>query len=110
KAIPGVQLVISLPASERAEDAANAEEVGGEHGAAALERLKNIVGRSAEQWRSANSEESFEIVRRRLFEPADANTLATIATISKSVVEYYQKHHAEFPAEVTDVEYANRIR
>ncbi|BDH57802.1 DUF499 domain-containing protein [Tsukamurella sp. PLM1] len=110
KAIPGVQLVISLPASERNEDAANAEEVGGEHGAAALERLKNIVGRSAEQWRSANSEESFEIVRRRLFEPADANTLATIATISKSVVEYYQKHHGEFPAEVTDVEYANRIR
>lgn len=110
KAIPGVQLVVSLPASENNADAANAEEVGGEHGAAALERLKNIVGRTAEQWRPANSEESFEIVRRRLFEPADAATLGTIATIAKSMVEYYRKHNSDFPTEVTDIEYANRIR
>src|SRR5580704_240244 len=65
-------LVISLPASDTtgsphtlAEDV----EVGGERGRAALDRLRNAVGRVESSWRPASAEEGFEIVRRRLFEP-----------------------------------------
>ena len=65
-------LVISLPASERSGLAAHAAEdveVGGERGRAALDRLRNAVGRVEASWRPASAEEGFEIVRRRLFEP-----------------------------------------
>ena len=65
-------LVISLPASDtdgsphaRVDDV----EVGGERGRAALDRLRNVVGRVESSWRPASAEEGFEIVRRRLFEP-----------------------------------------
>jgi hypothetical protein len=39
------------------------------HAREALERLRNVVGRVESSWRPATAEESFEIVRRRLFEP-----------------------------------------
>lgn len=65
-------LVISLPASQSADlPHAQAEdvEVGGVRGREALDRLANVVGRVESSWRPATAEESFEIVRRRLFEP-----------------------------------------
>ena len=46
-------------------------EVGGERGRAALNRLRNAVGRVDASWHPATAEEGFEIVRRRLFEPLD---------------------------------------
>src|SRR5690554_1940667 len=64
-------LVISLPASDTAgspHTQADDIEVGGERGRAALDRLRNAVGRVESSWRPASPEESFEIVRRRLFE------------------------------------------
>ena len=66
-------LVISLPASDTAGSPhAQAEdvEVGGQRGREALDRLRNVVGRVESSWRPASAEEGFEIVRRRLFEPA----------------------------------------
>jgi predicted AAA+ superfamily ATPase len=54
-------LVVSIPASDI--------EIGGERGKDALVRIKNAIGRVESPWRPATSEESFEIVRRRLFEP-----------------------------------------
>ncbi len=65
-------LVVSLPASDYAGSPhaqADDVEVGGERGRAALDRLRNAVGRIEASWRPASAEESFEIVRRRLFEP-----------------------------------------
>ena len=38
-------------------------------GRAALSRLRNVIGRVESSWRPASAEESFEIVRRRLFQP-----------------------------------------
>ena len=65
RAVEGALLVVSIPASDI--------EVGGEGGRAALERLKNVIGRVESSWRPASAEEGFEIVRRRLFDdlPAD---------------------------------------
>ena len=65
-------LVISLPASDTTGSphaVADDVEVGGERGRAALDRLRNAVGRVEASWRPASAEEGFEIVRRRLFEP-----------------------------------------
>ena len=65
-------LVISLPASDTAASPhaqADDEEVGGIRGRTALSRLRNVVGRVESSWAPASTEESFEIVRRRLFEP-----------------------------------------
>src|SRR5207245_7514571 len=65
-------LVVSLPASDtQTSPHAQADdvEVGGERGRAALDRLRNAVGRVEASWRPASAEEGFEIVRRRLFEP-----------------------------------------
>ena len=65
-------LVISLPASDTTgspHTQTDDIEVGGERGRAALDRLRNAVGRVESSWRPASAEEGFEIVRRRLFEP-----------------------------------------
>jgi hypothetical protein len=64
--------VISLPASDTSGSPhiqANNAEVGGVRGREALDRLRNVIGRLESSWRPATAEESFEIVRRRLFEP-----------------------------------------
>src|SRR6266581_4214431 len=68
KAAQHCLLVISLPASDSS-DHTDDVEVGGQRGREALNRLGNVVGRVESAWRPASAEESFEIVRRRLFEP-----------------------------------------
>ncbi|WP_072804385.1 DUF499 domain-containing protein [Rhodococcoides yunnanense] len=113
KAVKGIQVVISIPASydNRVDsDEINDEEVGGENGREALARLKSIVGRTADHWLPANPQESFEIVRRRIFVAPDGDTLAKISSISKALVEYYRKYHSEFPSQTTDLDYVDRIK
>ncbi|MFW0796184.1 Swt1 family HEPN domain-containing protein [Gordonia sp. CPCC 205515] len=113
KATKGIQVVISIPASydnRPDQDEINDEEVGGENGRAALARLKSIVGRTADHWLPANPQESFEIVRRRIFVAPDGTTLAKISSIAKTLVEYYRKHGAEFPSEALEPAYIDRIK
>ncbi|MCF8610758.1 DUF499 domain-containing protein [Gordonia sp. HY285] len=112
RATPGIQVVISIPASANADDGddVNDEEVGGEYGREALYRLKNVVGRTADQWQPANAHESFEIVRRRIFSAPDADASATINNVAKLTVDFYRKHHTDFPAEVRDSQYIDRIK
>ena len=113
KAVPGALVVISIPASARDDDGhglISEEEVGGENGREALRRLQNIVRRVADQWKAANPEESFEIVKRRLFTAPDGQALAQINATATEVVKFYRQHHAEFPNEATDNAYIDRIR
>ena len=113
KATKGIQVVISIPASydnRPDQDEVNDEEVGGEHGRAALDRLKSIVGRTADHWLPANPQESFEIVRRRIFMAPDGATIASISSIAKSLVDYYRKHRTEFPSEALEPAYIDRIK
>lgn len=114
KAVPGVLVVISVPASsEDAEPDArrsNDEETGGPNGQEALRRLQNVVRRVADHWQPASSEESFEIVRRRLFASPDGEQLAQISAIAHEMVTYYQRYSAEFPSEASDPRYADRIK
>lgn len=112
KSVPGCLVVISIPASQRDDDATEVsdEEVGGENGREALRRLQNVVRRVADPWRAANAEESFEIVRRRLFESPDGEALASINATARAVVEFYRRNSTQFPREVTENEYVERIK
>lgn len=113
RATAGIQVVISIPASSRAGDGSDEvsdEEVGGEYGREALNRLKSVVGRTADQWQPANAQESFEIVRRRIFSVPDAAAMAKISAIAKTIVDFYRHHHTDFPSETRDSEYLDRIK
>ena len=66
--------------------------------------------RVADQWKAANPEESFEIVKRRLFTAPDGEALARISATANAVVKFYRQHHSEFPSEVTENAYLDRIR
>jgi predicted AAA+ superfamily ATPase len=95
-------LVVSIPASDI--------EIGGERGKDALVRIKNAIGRVESPWRPATSEESFEIVRRRLFEPIteNSNFVARDAVV-RAFYELYQTQSAEFPSECREAAYKKKL-
>lgn len=107
-------LVISLPASDTAgspHTRSDDVEVGGARGHAALNRLRNVVGRVESSWRPASAEEGFEIVRRRLFEPLIENEqFVARDTVARAFYEMYRAQHQEFPPEAKDAEYEQRIK
>ena len=107
-------LVISLPASDTAgspHTQADDVEVGGQRGREALDRLRNVVGRIESSWRPASAEESFEIVRRRLFEPfTDPVQFRDRDVVARAFAEIYRTQHQEFPPECRDADYEKRIK
>ena len=107
-------LVISLPASDTAgspHTRADDVEVGGQRGREALDRLRNVVGRIESSWRPASAEESFEIVRRRLFEPfTDPAQFKDRDVVARAFAELYRTQHQEFPPECRDADYEKRIK
>jgi len=107
-------LVISLPASDTSGSPhalADDVEVGGERGRAALDRLRNAVGRVEASWRPASAEEGFEIVRRRLFEPITERAQFTARDgVARAFFDLYRTQAAEFPPEAHDPAYEKRIR
>ncbi|MGP5641612.1 Swt1 family HEPN domain-containing protein [Brachybacterium tyrofermentans] len=117
-AVPGLLLLVSIPASERKESDGDGDrtstasdiEVGGTFGREALERLDNVVRRVAYQWAPAARDESYEIVRRRLFMQPNADQAQQIAVAARRFKEFYQKHTGEFPSNVTGADYEARIR
>jgi predicted AAA+ superfamily ATPase len=107
-------LVISLPASDTSgspHTQASDAEVGGERGRAALDRLRNVVGRLQASWRPATAEEGFEIVRRRLFEPLSSeDQFKCRNSVARAYADLYRSQQAEFPSECRDADYETRIK
>jgi predicted AAA+ superfamily ATPase len=102
KGVEGVFLVVSIPASDT--------EIGGEGGKAALDRLKNAVGRIQSPWRPASAEESFEIVRRRLFQPiTEGSDFADRDAVVKAFGSLYRSQVQEFPSECREKDYERRL-
>ncbi|MEE8240824.1 MAG: Swt1 family HEPN domain-containing protein, partial [Nitrospirales bacterium] len=93
-------VVVSLPSSDI--------EIGGEGGRAALERLRSTVGRIEAVWKPASPEESFEIVRRRLFEPI--RDFAARDAICRAFAEMYRDNRGEFPRECGEGDYERRLK
>lgn len=113
KSVPGVLVVISIPASSDGTSGGEVHsslEVGGENGVEALKRLQNVVRRVADQWRPATAQESFEIVRRRLFTDPDAAARADIAAVARQFTQFYSHHAGEFPREAGHPDYERRIK
>lgn len=114
KAAGNCLLVVSLPASDTSASPhtqADDVEVGGQRGREALDRLRNVVGRIESSWRPASAEESFEIVRRRLFEPfADPTQFKDRDVVARAFADLYSTQHQEFPPECRDRDYEQRIR
>lgn len=113
KAVPGVLVLVSIPASaemNEGEFVTNDEEVGGQNGRETLHRLQRVVARVADQWRPADADESFEIVRRRLFVSPDRAALGTISGVAKAMVGYYRKNNTVFPKDAQGTDYEKRIR
>src|SRR5439155_3799 len=76
------------------------EEVGGSRGREAVARLRNVFQRIASQWRPANAEESYEIVRRRLFDSiTEKEAFTKRDLVLRAFTDRYAKHAGELPSE-----------
>ncbi|MBI5949977.1 MAG: ATP-binding protein [Chloroflexi bacterium] len=99
KATPGVIVAASIPESDM--------EIGGPQGQQVLARIQQTFGRMETAWQPVQPTESFEVVRRRLFEsvPADGRDQAVAA-----FVRYYRTNASDFPAEVQEKAYEERMK
>ena len=100
-AVPNVVVLISIPASDI--------EVGGERGKIALEKLKNVVSRKAAHWTPASPDESFEIVRRRLFDPIADDKAKVRDGVIRAFSEMYRTQVGDFPSAAAEAEYRRRM-
>lgn len=112
KAAGNTLVVVSIPASESAKKGEQVTEieVGGEGGRAALDRLRNVIGRLESPWQPATTEESFEIVRRRLFQDLTKEGHEERDAVAKAFVKFYASQAQEFPSECKEASYERRVK
>src|SRR5205823_3625424 len=84
-------------------------EVGGEGGRLALVKIENIIGRMEATWRTASTEESFEIVRRRLFKDLGPEQARQRDAVVKAFGELYRQQASDFPFECREADYERRM-
>ncbi|MDE0176181.1 MAG: DUF499 domain-containing protein [Defluviicoccus sp.] len=101
-AVDGAVIVGSLPES--------GAEVGHEQGRDALQRLEKIFGRVQSAWTPASGVETFEIVRRRLFQPLDETGEKVRDETVRAFRRLYREHGADFPPEVREAAYEEEMR
>jgi hypothetical protein len=102
KQVANALLLISVPQSRN--------EIGGSDGDMACDGLKNVVTRLAYQWRPASGTESFEIVRRRLFEPITTKEGgAHRDAVVRAFTDQYAANKADFPSEVRESGYRDLL-
>jgi hypothetical protein len=101
-AVSNVVVLVSIPASDI--------EVGGEKGSHALARLTNVVRRESVLWKPADDDESFEIVRRRLFEPMTPEQEKIRDVVIRSFMDYYREKSNDFGSQVQLPDYERRMR
>ena len=99
KAVPNAIMLASLPESDL--------EVGGASGQHTLNALEKYFARVESVWKPVATEESFEIVRRRLFE--DAGSRAEVEGISRQFCDFYRNHAEQFPTETQSDAYYERM-
>jgi hypothetical protein len=101
KMTPGVLVVGSLIESE--------VEAGNEKGVEALRRLSKIFGRVQSGWIPASINESYEIIRRRLFQELDEDGKKARAATVAEFHKLYVNARSEFPSEVSETAYKNTL-
>ena len=99
KLVPNAVVLASLPDSDT--------QAGGSRGVAALRALEAIFARVQALWKPVATEEAFEIVRRRLFEPV--RDVTTRDTVCRAFVRTYVAEGAKLPAETQEGRYYDRL-
>ena len=117
KAVPSALLVVSLPASDVIRDMPGAEtpienvhEIGGTAGLEALRHLRSVIHRLESAWQPATIEESFEIVRRRIFKPFGREQDAARDLVVHKFMDHYLRFSSEVPSEVMQPGYRSAMR
>lgn len=82
-------------------------EVGGPDGLQILQRVEKTFERISTTWTPAEAHESFEIVRRRLFEEISAE--GTRDAVCSEFAQLYRRNTNDFPVECREVEYERRM-
>lgn len=100
KAAPKATMLASLPESDR--------EAGSQRGVAALKALEHYFGRVQAIWKPVSTEESFEIVRRRLF--AEIRDRGAADAVCRAFADHYVRHADDLPGETQEGHYYDRMR
>jgi predicted AAA+ superfamily ATPase len=100
KLVPNAILLASLPESEI--------EAGSQRGVMALKALEKRFGRVQALWRPVATEEAFEIVRRRLFEPIKDEK--TRDAVCRAFADMYVAEGSTMPGETQEARYYGRLR
>jgi predicted AAA+ superfamily ATPase len=99
KLVPNAIVLASLPESEI--------EAGSQRGVAALRALEKTFGRVQALWKPVATEEAFEIVRRRLFEPV--RDIKSRDTVCRGFADTYVAEGSKLPAETQEGRYYDRL-
>jgi uncharacterized protein len=99
KLVPNAIILASLPESE--------VEAGSTKGQSALAALEKTFGRVQALWKPVATEEAFEIVRRRLFEPV--TDVAAREAVCRAFAQTYISEGAKLPGETQESRYYDRL-
>lgn len=99
KLVPSAIVLASLPESD--------VEAGSQRGVAALRALEKTFGRVQALWKPVATEEAFEIVRRRLFEPV--RDVKEREVVCRAFADTYVAEGAKLPAETQEGRYYDRL-
>lgn len=100
KAVPNAMLLASLPESE--------VETVGAQGTKALDTLEKYFGRVESVWKPVAQNESFEIVRRRLFDTTGVED--EVEAVCRAYADFYRVHKDRFPVEVQESRYHDKLK
>jgi hypothetical protein len=100
--VPGAMVVGSLPESDM--------EVGDQRGVDALRRLEKLFGRVQSAWTPASGMETFEIVRRRLFQSLDEDAEKARDVTIQAFSKMYRDNAADFPPEAREPAYREEMK
>lgn len=95
-----VALVLTLPESRI--------EAGGEVGIEALERLEKLIGRVEKVWEPLAVDETFEVVRRRLF--GEMTSLTARDETCETFARMYSRNRSDYPQGVSEQKYLERMK
>jgi predicted AAA+ superfamily ATPase len=99
KQVPTAVVLASLPESD--------VEAGSSRGVGTLKALEKTFGRVQALWKPVATEEAFEIVRRRLFEPI--KDLTARDAVCRAFADAYIAEGAKLPSETQEGRYYDRL-
>ena len=115
KAVDTAILVVSLPASDSVREMGdglfdNTHEIGGTPGLEALRSLRSVIHRVETPWQPATVEESYEIVRRRLFKSLAGDGASARNLVVSKFEDHYRRHAGSLPSEVLQPQYRDVMK